>query len=282
MEKSTSLDKTFFKMLPSIFISVALWFMLLVFEPLVTYMSNMDQFWFDIYDLLPVLLIGFIVLTVCNVVVLWLINKISNKAYRVALMVELVIMISLYIQGNYMSNKLPALDGRSVDWSAYGTETVLSVVLWLVVVLAVVVLCIKLGLGAMCKAAMYVSAGLVLMLGITIVTVFFTKQAWWNKMSVVVSTDNEMDYSKDKNFVIFVVDAVDSKTCMEVINSDDRYEGMFEDFTYYPDTLAAYPFTEYSVPMILGGKWNEGEELTQYSTDNFKNSPFFNTLREKN
>ena len=37
---------------------------------------------------------------------------------------------------------------------------------------------------------------------------------------------------------------------------DDKFKEVFEDFTYYPDTLGGYPCTRDTIPLVLGGALN--------------------------
>lgn len=93
-----------------------------------------------------------------------------------------------------------------------------------------------------------------------------------------VTNRNFTNFSTDKNFIIFVVDAVDSKKFDKEL-SKSKYKNDFKDFTYYPDTLSHYMFTRESVPLILAGaaNYNETDFLTFYNKA-FDNSKFLNRL----
>ena len=60
------------------------------------------------------------------------------------------------------------------------------------------------------------------------------------------------------NFLILLVDMEDSKTFDKVLR-ENKKEALFKDFTYFPDTLSAYPFTRESIPYIFSGNWYEAQ-----------------------
>lgn len=97
-----------------------------------------------------------------------------------------------------------------------------------------------------------------------------------------VTNRNYTNFSTDKNFIVIVVDAVDSKKFSKVLESS-KYKDYFKDFTYYPDTLSHYLFTRESIPLIISGKanYNENDYLTFYNKA-FDNSAFLNKLVEDN
>ena len=45
-----------------------------------------------------------------------------------------------YIQGNYLVYNLPALDGTTINWSNYKTDSVISIILWIVIIVITIIL----------------------------------------------------------------------------------------------------------------------------------------------
>ncbi len=89
--------------------------------------------------------------------------------------------------------------------------------------------------------------------------------------------------SKDKNFVILVLDALDSGTFQEVMYENPDYKEIFQDFTYYPNTMGTYPYTSRSIPYILSGKWFENKELfVKYNENAYKSTGLFVELEKEN
>ena len=99
---------------------------------------------------------------------------------------------------------------------------------------------------------------------------------------LVVTKRNYFDFSKDKNFIVLLVDCIDSKRFNKEL-SKSKYKDNFKDFTYYPDTASYYLYTRESIPLILTGvpNYNE-EEYKTYYNNAFDKSPLFDKLIEQN
>lgn len=77
------------------------------------------------------------------------------------------------------------------------------------------------------------------------------------------------------------MDAVDSKVFYDVMMNDKDFDGVLDDFTYYPDTLSVYPFTRDSIPAILTGSINYNEiNFLDYCSNAYNRSPLFEKLKK--
>ena len=83
--------------------------------------------------------------------------------------------------------------------------------------------------------------------------------------------------------MIFVVDSVDGDVFEQLVNENPEYRESMRDFTYYRDTLSAYPYTYYAVTQMLTGEWYEGgENFEDFRSRSVRESPLFQTLQEQN
>ena len=73
-------------------------FMLYIYEPIIMYATNMDDFWFD-FQLM-------IVPTI--------------EIFSALFLMAIVAITTIYIQGNWLVNDLPPLDGTIINWMEYG------------------------------------------------------------------------------------------------------------------------------------------------------------------
>lgn len=88
-------------------------------------------------------------------------------------------------------------------------------------------------------------------------------------------------YSKE-NFIIFLVDAVDSGEFKNILLDNSEYMETFYDFTYYTDAASVFAFTRDSVPNILSGSINKNEkEYFEYCDEAYNNSMLFSMLDEQ-
>ena len=91
-------------------------FMLCFYAPLELYFSNRDEFWFDIYILVPILLFVFIVFFLLSMLFLAGLRKFVRSERRdIIVGAYFVFLVCSYVQGNFLTGYLPPLDGRYVS-----------------------------------------------------------------------------------------------------------------------------------------------------------------------
>lgn len=245
--------------------------------------SNLEDLWFDIYSFLPIVLIQFLIMFVVLSVIFMVINRVSKKAYKIALVSAAIIAFVTYVQGNFLTYNLPGLDGNKIEWGAYGLDMVISLALWIITIVSAIVVIRKIKFEKFEKAIKYVSAGVLAMLVVTTVSLFAKPNVFDEKSTDVAMFDNFDTISSDKNFLIFLVDQVDSQVFNnELSNNWDKTE-IFEDFTYYPDTTSTYMWTCYSIPYILSGEWHENKTaaFSDYFTSAIDNAPLLSKLESE-
>lgn len=263
-----------------ILISFCLTFMLLFYEPLNIYASNSEDFWFDIYSFFPIILLQFLVVFLVLSIIFILLRKFSNKAYKVLVVSFLILTICSYIQGNFLSGSLSAIDGNEIDYDGFVIEKIMSLILWVGVIGGTIFFLKKYKFKVIEKATMYISLAIVFILSSTFVAILTQDEFFDRKYQIMATTENFSTMSSDKNFIIFLLDCVDSQTFNKELQKTGKANSIFKDFTYFPDTLAGYPYTRNSIPFILGGEWYENETTyTEYFTKSIDNSPLFENLQ---
>ena len=262
-----------------VILSLAASFMLFFYAPLELYFNNVFEFWFDIGTLFPVVLFMFVAAAFVGIVISVALYHINIKSYRIWILLSFVMYVALYIQGNFLVANLPVLDGTAVDWSRYSSERILSIAVWFIVAAVFVFVYMKFRHSFFENMVKLVSVCMSLMLLITLVSVCLTKNGMMKKNNYCVTYKNITQMSKDTNFIILMFDTIDAGKFSEMLNEHPEYNDIFEDFTYFDNAMATYPFTEYSVPFILSGKWFENErEYTDYIDDVYSNSEFLNGM----
>ena len=121
------------------------------------------------------------------------------------------------------------------------------------------------------------------MLSTGLVSTLLTNNHIYEKKGIYTATNIDINtLSTNNNFLMLLLDMEDSKTFDKVIK-DNNKENIFNDFTYFPDTLSAYPFTRESIPYILSGMWFEEEtSFTEYFNNALSNSKFIQQLKDSN
>lgn len=277
------------KLLPAYVVSFAMTFMLLLYEPILMYATNRNDMWFDFYMMMkPVLAVfGMVLITlfIGYTILYWLSHYVfQKKVFEVLVLVSFGIFFLLYVQGNYLISHLPKLDGNVINYGNYQIDNIITIVVLLVIMIGMVFACRKWKVENAIKGCMYLSFVILGMLCTSFITVLFTTEHLFEpKENVpIVTRQNYNQISNNKNFLIFLVDAVDSREFYQVL-SQSKLKDTFQDFTYYPDTLSAYPFTRDSIPFLFSGMWNENQtDFETYSNTSFHNSPLLHKLEEKN
>ena len=270
--------------IPEIILQVAACFMFFIYAPVEFYFTDVDQFTYDVYDILKYMVPVFFAVLVISIVVMILMRVISNKLHDIVLGLYIAVFVAAYIQGSYMSSFLPVLDGHEIIWSDYSVNRIWSVALWAGLIAIVFFIGKKIDEGKRKKFILGIGiAGLALMLLTLGINSFTTDKAWKDKYNLSMSSGYLYDMSDRENFIIFLVDNIDATAYEELLEIHPEYRDYLEDFTYFPDTVGAYPYTSRAVPHILYGKWYENEQgIYDYSAEALKESPLLNSLKDNN
>ena len=268
-------------------ISFIIAFMFCLYEPIITYAANTDDYWFSfktliLNNLLLFLLLFFVVMIFSAIVyILSLLFK-KKKVYSIYLILLFVAFIATYIQGNFLAGSLPTLDGSPIIWSNYTKDGIISIAMWCLLLSICIFLFIKYK-EKIFTYMKYVSLAVFAMLFVSLCTTLLSnKDIYVNKGTITATNENLTNLSQNKNFLILLVDMVDSKTFANVLD-EMNMEDIFKDFTYFPDTLSAYPFTRESIPFILSGEWfEEQKSFNDYYNEALNNSKFLNELKKQN
>lgn len=270
------------ELISGIAVMAAMSFMLCIYAPLELYCYNQREFWFDVYDLLPLILVMFLAAFAASSLVMTVIWLVSTRLYLVVLPASVVVFVSTYIQGNFLVGNLPPMDGRDINWADYSAGRIHSIVLWMAVILVV---CVGYRLLRRDRFVVWtgrISLGMMLMLIITLVSIVLTTKGYERKLDACATVKNEYVFSEDENFIILLLDATDAATLSGILEEQPEYRDIFQDFTYYANTLGAYPCTMCAIPQILSGEWFQNETgFDEYNVNVYKNAKLFANLEER-
>lgn len=267
-------------------ISLVLSFMLFIFEPINLYSSNLNDFWFDLELLLKPSLVMFLCSFLGLVLIINIIYFINKKVFKYFNIILFISFLCSYIQGNYLVGNLPVLSGEIIDWSKYTIDGIISIILWVIVITLTIIICKKIKMDKYIKYSGYVSLAIFAMLIVSLVSTFLTTDllSYYKKDSTYSTTyDNFNNYSEDENFLILLLDAVDSMHFKKALENNKEFQNTLKDFTYFPDTMSMHPFTQESIPLILTNNIFENQDKYQnYINNSMKNSRFINYLFNNN
>lgn len=274
------------RLLPAYVIWFAFCFMLFVYEPLLMYSTNKNDFWFDFGIMIFPTLVIFALFLVTGAVLIAAfyfvtvkLSKGKTGIYQCAVTALFVVFLATYIQGVYLSTSLPVLTGETIAWDQYLKEDLLTAALWVILETAAIALIVKFGTEPVVKWESRISAAIVVMLLAGLLPQMFSNNAFEKKDALITTNAHFNDVSTNRNFFILLVDAVEAESFETVLESNEEYRDVFKDFTYYSNTASVYPFTRDSMPLLLTGAVNRNEkEFGEFASEAYNNSPLFERL----
>lgn len=263
-------------------LSLCITFLLTIYAPLEMYFYNIEDFWFNFTTIFPVCLTLFFILWIVGSIGFVLLSVVNKKIYYVGIIGAFVVLICLYVQGTFLVGNLPPMDGTDINWEQYNIENIKTIVLWIAVLIGCFVLIKFAKIAFFVKMAEGVSVFMFLMLLSSILISGFMTSGYKDKDLLVATNRDEFEFSEDSNFIILVLDAVDAGTVSRILETDKESSAVFADFTYYDNVVCAYPFTKYSMPFILSGKWYINKESpTDYFRESIEESPLLQEIESQ-
>ncbi|MFR0800941.1 MAG: hypothetical protein ACLSHX_07985 [Suilimivivens sp.] len=265
-----------------IVLSLCFSFLVMIYAPLEMFFYNTDDFWFNFTTIFPVCFTLFFLLWMIGSLFFVLLNTLNRQIYYIGFFGTFVALVSTYIQGTFLVDNLPPMDGTDIDWEQYHIENYETIILWFVVLICCLLL-IKFGkISFFLKLTEGTSVFLFLILSVSIIFSGIMTSGYKNKDILVATDKDEFEFSRDTNFLIFVLDAVDAGTVTQILETDEESREVFEDFTYFDNVVCTYPFTKYSMPFILSGKWYKNEEPPmEYFRDAIQDSPLIQEIESQ-
>ena len=148
--------------------------------------------------------------------------------------------------------------GATFDWKEHFMFSILSLTAWVVIATAIIV--VKRIFGKKGDLYILAASGFVfalLLVSFTASLIKAPKDAFLYETYYVRGTE-QFTVGKNKNTILFVIDAVDNNYIKEILANDPEVFDEYNDFTLYTDTCSVYDLTSHSVPqMILGYTYQE-------------------------
>lgn len=261
-------------------VSLATTYMMFISSVIDIYVTNKDEFWFDIFKLFPPIFLQFIIAEAANLLLLGILLFISKKVYRIVLITEFTLFVILYLHGNIFLGGISSFSGDSGTY-IYRRYKLLSVIIILVLTAGIILLLKKLKYEKTRKTITLVSAFMIGVLLLSNISETIIYKGLERKSGFVVTTKDMWEYSDDENFIIFILDAIGNDNFYNAVQEYNDYSGsdVFRDFTYYSNTAGKYPFTQFALVQILTGRsYVPTESFSDFCRSSFNESRLLNTL----
>lgn len=274
------------KIINSLLISLAFIFNLCIFAPIEFYYLNLDNFWFPIKTVFPIIAI---VSCITFLIVFILLTTLKEKKRFIIAKLFFSLLICLYLQGNYLNIGYSQLDGSIVNWNSMIFKGIINSILWIVVF----VIIFKFSNETFFKkfsnvfSLLIIGIQIVTLIVILIIYVFDDVESIENNQAISTSknyyldTTNMFNMSKKENIVFFMVDSIDVPLLNSLLNENPDICEEFKDFTYFDNTSTSATYTLMSLPILLTGQELElGKTLQETVNSVFDKTNFYDILSE--
>ena len=263
-------------LITGLIISIFFAFTVLFYGPLSQYLSNAQELWFSLNDVLRVIL-PVSLITVAAAAVFF--AAVPPKAGRFMLKLFFGVSLAFYVQGNYLRSSYGTgvMDGTAVDWSKYTTYGFINLAIWAVCIAApfIITKFIKADEaapetageaknskgGKLFDGSRTAKAAKFLIIASLFLTVIqlpaLASQALSYKPNensdLKITTDGIYELSGKENVVMFVLDTLDESYYEQYVKSHPGFTGKMKGFTSYDNTTASGSRTTIGVPSMLTG-----------------------------
>ena len=269
------------EVITTVFSAVLFAFTMLVFAPFEIYLSNKDFFFFDGTEMLGFSILFFGALIFAIILFSVIAGVVSKKIVSAINALIWSLTLALYVQGNFILADYGIMDGTPVDWSAFKKEGIISVAVFVVIMCIGIVLLSVLKKETFNKLIRISSVCIILLQILTLSTLMISKGGLKRPLEYVSTTNDEFNVSNGENFFILMLDTFDTNAMDEILKDENAadYKEVLRDFTYYPDTLADYSYTDLAFPAILSGvRYENDETYGEYLRRAYGESPFLDRL----
>lgn len=249
------------KYLPiSIASSFSIIFSVFLFKPIVLYVNNADDLWFNIFSLLIPAVLFSIVASIILAVILQLLSK-FRKLYIIINVAILATDICFVLQSEILNLGYASLrlDGTQIDWSEYFMYGILSTAAWLVIFALAASLIII--FSNHWKNIITIGCICIFLVGVIVsTTVIITSDKKLNKSLYNVTTNGVYELSQKDNTVIFMLDTIDYAMYEKYISEHPETKEELNGFTEYSNVVTCGAYTNLALPCMLSGKMCSIEE----------------------
>lgn len=163
------------------------------------------------------------------------------------------VLISMYVQNYFMNRNIGILNGQLYDWKKHMAASIWNLIIWIAFLLFPFLLH-QFRKNIWNKVIIFVSILLLIMQGasLTVSLIRAPKEAF--SMRNFYFDNSEQYYvGREENVILFVLDAVDNRYVMELLEKESDVFEKYRDFTLYTNTCSVFDETFNSMPQMLSG-----------------------------
>ena len=268
-EKGQKTKKGIYELILSLLSCFAFVFTIFFYIPYETLATNTISMDFPLSAAVKV----FAVVALCLFAVLFLIlTLLRGKAWQITTSLLAGLAFASYIQATFLNSGIGSLNGDAIDWGALTGQAILSIVIWAVIIIGVYVVLFVLPKAWKPVIAIVCVMALVMQFAGFFGVLFSGDNKKDTEIEYVLTDENMVTYSSNKNVIIFCLDRLDQSYIEDVEKRDSNFFSDLDGFIEYVDAtsgfyrtipganylMTTYNETAYKVPLttFLDQSWN--------------------------
>jgi hypothetical protein len=164
-----------------------------------------------------------------------------------------LLFLCLWIQSQLLVWDYGGLTGGAIDWKGYGWRVYLEAAIWLISITLVVLFRNRIAN----KLFRFAAAILVLQAAVSLYSVAMLLASHEPVIEDDHTIDSLANFSKDSNVIHLVIDGFQSDVFEELLGMDNfetRYKNELQGFTFFPENMSVFPYTQFSIPTYLSSR----------------------------
>ena len=235
-------------------IAFSLPLMLFFVSPITVLLGNRDE-----YDAITsfVLFVAGVAISV-GLIIFALIHVVRGKHWIYRFLTSLLLALSLlvWVQSQILVWDFGPLDGRGLAWANFKSNSVLELVIWAILVPLVTIFSIK---SEKIRNGLTFSLPLLGLLSLTTTWITSPRSSTQQLSGEQKTIEESFAFHKKHNSLLIVLDTYQSDAFQEIWDKYPEEVEFLRGFKFYPDTVAGYPTTKHSIPLILTGRFYKND-----------------------
>lgn len=234
-----------------------------IYVSMAVYCTNVSEYKIGFIHYLPIVIIP----CICVGTVDYVLRFVFTQEKYIVVYDATLFMLTLgcYIQYNFLNPKFSELNGAKINWDAYKTYYVVSLVVWIAITVISIVSCI-LWKSLFRKVTNYIALFLSLVQIVSIVVLTLTTSVSREEEYGFTKTE-QFNLGSEQNIVVFLIDSCEYTSVQDYLNSADYIPGELDDFTFYYHGTSGGSTTTLGIPVLLtGAEYDPMQSIEEYDT----------------
>lgn len=265
-------------------IAIFLTYTLFFYGPLGLYLSNTDEFWFRLVDVLIIVSIISFCVTLVIILLGFIVPKKLEGIYELMLF---CFALGIYFQGTFLKSSFGTgvLDGKEINWIDYKEDIIISLLVWLACIALSVVIYLKTRKNHKLRKKIYFLLSM-FFISIQIPAMIIQLLSYHEsaQSELTITSDGMLEFAEKENIIIYLMDEMDNQYFNDYMSRNPTFFDNYEGFVNYDNALASGARTLVAVPSMLTGTpylreetysdytkkiWNEQNVLSELNRANY-------------